>query len=91
MSLESIFFINTNRIKGGITEKDFEIDHWMFCKKSFKIGIRSFESWADLSSSRESDFLSTTVSGCESIKSLLKKAIRQVIPSPFVMMPNLKT
>lgn len=55
----------------GWDEKVFGSINGCFWKKSIKTGSNAFESARDLSSSGESDFFSTTMSGCAFRKSLL--------------------
>lgn len=54
-----------------ISKKSLWFNQRMFLKKSIKTGSRAFESARDLSSSGESDFFSTIISGCAFIKTLL--------------------
>jgi hypothetical protein len=57
--------------KAASPRKAFGSISGCFRKKSIKTGSRAFESARDLSSSGESDFFSTTISGCAFKNSLL--------------------
>ena len=73
--LESDFlkegFVDFDGVKGCVSKKSLRFNKRMFPEKSIKTGSRAFESARDLSSSGESDFFSTTISGCAFKNSLL--------------------
>ena len=58
-------------------------------KKSESIGFSEVESPIDLSSSGESDFFSSGISGCLYLKLSSRKAICLIMPSPLVRMASL--
>lgn len=66
------FGIECRSIKSSIAKKSLGLINGCFKKKSFRVGIKSLESWTDLSSSGESDFFSTVMSGWEAIKFVIK-------------------
>lgn len=63
--------IDSDCIKSSIAKESSGIDERMLLKKSFRIGMRVLESARGLSSSGESDFLSTMISRWASRKFLL--------------------
>ena len=64
-------FIDFDGIESGIAQKIFWLYERMCFKKSFNTGTSAFASARLLSSSGESDFFSTVISGWASRKSLL--------------------
>lgn len=64
-------FIKCCGIESRIPKEGLGIEQGCFAKKSLSVGIRSLESWTHLSSSGESDFFSTMISGWAFKKSLL--------------------
>ena len=68
--IENVGTIENGIVDGG-SKCTFTFINGCFLKKSTRTGIKAFESDKDLSSSGDSLFLSTTISGWASRKSLL--------------------